>query len=83
MTEKERHSLERKLLEEVQRIGDSVRDITPRGGLLTMTWFPNGHVGVSLYSGDEVIRDNGKVESVMILDAYGDAPNGKLQVHRL
>lgn len=83
MTEKERHEREAGLLEEIQRIGESVRDITPAEGHLSLTWFPDGHMDVFLFAGERVKNDDGSAKSIMVLDAWADTVDGRLMVSRI
>lgn len=83
LTQQERHKWEKELLEQISRIGESVKDITPENGHLSMTWFPDGHMDVFLCSGETVKDKDGNERSVMILDAWGDMESGKLKVSRV
>lgn len=83
MTVKERHEREENLLSKMREIGESVRDITPENGHLSLTWFPDGHMDVYLF-GEKIFKEkNGSETTEMILDAWADIEKGKLQVHRL
>ena len=82
MTAKERNDWERKILDEVNRIGEMVREITPKDGHLSMTWFPDGHMDVFICSGERVKNADGTENTVMILDAWANMKGGIMQVHR-
>lgn len=52
MTKAEKKALAESLIAETRRIGDMVKDITPAGGHLSLTWFPETeHVDVVIYDG--------------------------------
>lgn len=83
MTVKERHEREENLLSKLREIGESIRDITPEKGHLSLTWYPDGHMDVVLFGGVTVNEKDGKETAVMILDAWAEIEKGKLQVHRI
>lgn len=79
---KERHKWEKELLEQISRIGETVRGLTPENGHLSMTWFPDGHMDVFLCTGETVKDKDGNERAEMILNAWGNKANGVLEVHR-
>lgn len=81
MTVKERHDWERKLLEEISRIGETVKGITPETGHLSLIWFPDGHVDVAIT--DRHFDADGNEKFSCVLDAWGNQNNGVLEVHRV
>lgn len=83
MTAKERYGREDGLLEEIRRIGESVRDITPEKGHLSMTWFPDGHMDVFLFAGERVKDKDGNERAEMVLDAWAETADGRLMVRRV
>ena len=83
MTAAERHQWEKTLLAQIHEIGESVKDITPENGHLSMTWFPGGYVNVFLCTGEMVKDKDGNESAEMVLNAWGDMKGGALEVHRL
>lgn len=83
MTAKERYAIEEKILSQLREIGESIRDITPEKGHLSLTWYPDGHMDVVLFGGETVNEKDGKETVVMILDAWAETEDGKLKVHRV
>lgn len=83
MTSAERYKWEETLLARFREIGESVKDITPEKGHLSMTWFPDGHMDISLFSGERVKKEDGTDRVVMLLDAWGDTTSGELKVSRV
>lgn len=57
MDDEKRLEIETRLIEETRRIGDTVREITPEGGIMNLFWWPDGHVHVQITErgGDNVI----------------------------
>lgn len=82
MTTAERHQWEETLLAQIHEIGESVRDITPENGHLSMTWFPDGHMDVFLCTGETVKDKYGNESAEMVLNAWGNMKGGALEVHR-
>lgn len=83
MTAKERYAREEKILSQLREIGESIRDITPENGHLSLAWFPDGHMDVVLFGGETVNEKDGKETVVMILDAWAETADGKLKAHRV
>ena len=83
MTAKERHAREEKILSQLREIGESIRDITPENGHLSLAWFPDGHMDATLFSGSKIQNKDGSETAEMILDAWAEIEKGKLKVYRV
>lgn len=82
MTTKERHEREKKLLDQLREIGESIRDITPENGHLSLAWFPDGHMDAFLFGGSKIQNKDGSETVEMILEAWAEIEKGKLKVYR-
>lgn len=70
MTKAERLLLAERLIEESRRIGETIRDVTPKEGHLSLTWFPDGHV--------DVVISDGQTPPGFIVDAWQCSEKGRV-----
>ena len=71
MTKAERLLLTERLIAEVRRIGETIRDVTPKEGHLSLTWFPDGHV--------DVVISDGQNPPKFVIDAWQCSKESKVR----
>ena len=80
LTKKDRYELEDKLLLETHRVLAMFKESIPRGGHLSLTAFPNGHLDVYIFSGE---RTEDGTRAIMVCDAWGEMVGGRMEAHRI